>query len=688
MALITPYIPSIGAFDATKDYILSFDVQDGGDQVVKNEIKITNNITGVTVYDHTDNSYNYFQTIPANTLSNNIYYAVQVRTFNASGESSSWSPLESFYCYDTPTVSLNIKDGDTLSSSTVTVKLSYNQAQKNLLQYAKIYLYDENENLIEDSGELYNQAPPPCDVLYTFTGLLNNHNYKLQWEVETVQGIQVSTDDNEFINFKIHYSDIISESPLSVVAKNCDGYVDIVSKMSFIFGQVTPNSPVYVNNDAIDLVNTVVDWEQYPNLAPKCTFHNGFIINKDDGFTLRTWFNPAQIGYKIATLTSEDNKEVVSMRYVRGLTQDYVEVTSTDGAYICSEGVEHSNGNVYLYLFVQCKPNGKWICHLKQISKIQTIAEWGNLTNNIKYEYTQDKKYINSQYENYKPKTTVNKPLSQDLTYVNIGNGVFYKLVVDKGDVLETEEEPTETTIDTIIYCNFDGNTKGGTSNVDMNTIKGFKVKRMDKYTKTWIELCNINLTAENLLFNLEYKDYTVPYGIEQTYALVPTMNGDIEGNYILATVTPQWNSSFISDKSGQCYNLMIELSYGGDTKNKPTGILQPIGKKYPTVIQNSDNDYKNGSISVYFMGYDYLKTKQINRNSVVKQRDDFEKFLFNGYNKVFKDWNGNIFIIRPISSSASYVQEMGNGIIVESFEWVEQGYYDDQESINDADVL
>ena len=34
------------------------------------------------------------------------------------------------------------------------------------------------------------------------------------------------------------------------------------------------------------------------------------------------------------------------------------------------------------------------------------------------------------------------------------------------------------------------------------------------------------------------------------------------------------------------------------------------------------------------------------------------------------------------------YIQEMGNGIIVESFEWVEQGYYDDQESINDADVL
>ena len=87
-------------------------------------------------------------------------------------------------------------------------------------------------------------------------------------------------------------------------------------------------------------------------------------------------------------------------------------------------------------------------------------------------------------------------------------------------------------------------------------------------------------------------------------------------------------------------------------------------------------------------MGYDYLKTRKIDRNSVVKQRDDFEKFLFNGYNKVFKDWNGNIFILRPTSSSASYIQEMGNGIIVESFEWVEQGYYDDQESINDADVL
>ena len=40
--MITPYIPPIGSFNALEDYIFSFEVSVGGNQVTANEVVITN----------------------------------------------------------------------------------------------------------------------------------------------------------------------------------------------------------------------------------------------------------------------------------------------------------------------------------------------------------------------------------------------------------------------------------------------------------------------------------------------------------------------------------------------------------------------------------------------------------------------------------------------------------------------
>lgn len=684
MALITPIIPPIGAFDATKEYIISFDVPLGGDQVTANEIVIKNNATNEEVYRHTDYpSYVYLQTIPANTLHNGIQYNVSVRTFNANAESSQWSNPDMFYCYSEPTTTFSVSQGDIFSSSTITMQLTYNQTQGDLLNFATIELYDLNENLIESSEELYNQSPTmPVSVAYTFTGLINNTDYIVRYYVESVSGLSFESPD---IQFKVHYTDIITDAPVVVKSQNCDGYVNISSRMSFIFGQTSPSDPVYVNNDAIDLVDTFVDWEENSS-APTVNFHGGYEILPTDGFTFRLWFNPAFVNNKIATLYGEDGtSEKVTIKYVRGTQHDYVTAESTEGAYVCSNGINHCNGNSYLYLFITCDGEGNWNCVLTEISKIQTIWRWNDDTSNVKYNFTTDMAY--DDFESYSLSDSPVAPLNAPITNINLGNGYFYKLVVDELPVAYTDVEPMGFEETTIIYCNFDGNLKAGTANVPLSEIKGFKIKRKDDKVNRWIELYDRNIQPNENPVKITYKDYTVPYGIEQTYALVPTMNGGIEGNYITNTVIPKWNYSFVSDDT-DCFTLEFDINYGGEDHNLPVGVFNPIGSKYPIVVQNGVTNYLSGNITAKLLGYNFNKTKYIDRVDVVEQKEDFIKFMSNGKAKVFKDWNGNILILRRTSSQIGYEKSYANGIIEVSFSWVEQGNYDDEQSLRDAGII
>ena len=103
MAMTTPIAQTVNAFDSNNSNVFSF-ASIGGDQVVKNEIKIINNSTGVTVYINVQTTYQFKQTVPSNTLTNGVYYAVAFRTYDVNNNVSSWSNYVPFYCYTTPTL--------------------------------------------------------------------------------------------------------------------------------------------------------------------------------------------------------------------------------------------------------------------------------------------------------------------------------------------------------------------------------------------------------------------------------------------------------------------------------------------------------------------------------------------------------------------------------------------------------
>ena len=82
MALTTPILYSIPAFDAQNSFIFQF-ASIGGSQVVANTLTIKNNATLSTVYSATQTTFKFEHILPANTLTNGTYYAAPLITKDA-----------------------------------------------------------------------------------------------------------------------------------------------------------------------------------------------------------------------------------------------------------------------------------------------------------------------------------------------------------------------------------------------------------------------------------------------------------------------------------------------------------------------------------------------------------------------------------------------------------------------------
>ena len=87
--------------------------------------------------------------------------------------------------------------------------------------------------------------------------------------------------------------------------------------------------------------------------------------------------------------------------------------------------------------------------------------------------------------------------------------------------------------------------------------------------------------------------------------------------------------------------------------------------------------------------GYNFEETRRIDRNDVIKQADDFLKFVTNGKSFCITDWNGNIWIGKTnVAPTLSYNNSYGNGIITINLSFVEQGKYNNQRDMKNNGLL
>lgn len=592
-----------------------------------------------------------------------------------------------YICYfdDLPILTLNIYEGETLTNTSFNFILEYSQVNNEPIDYCIFDLYDENLNFIDTSNRIFNPNTPPLFINHTFNGFENNHTYYINARVKTLHGMEAETGNMEF---NVFYDAPILFSKLKV-NPNCDlGCVEVSSNIFVGNGITNPDPMVYVD-----------EGEKYSAYAIKSdpvikygSLTSGWIywekgVNLEKNFILKFWFNVGTINNNIIRLYNHNGK-YVNVRFKRLRSQysefdgDYVEVTTSENGVINSNIITtRDNGNTRYFLWIKVVDD-EWEVILSQEYNEEIVFNWNDSNNNLQWNQTSDLKLYGEDYENNILLSPNQTRIEEELECVLIGNAICRQFLITNDTSLEYSDEFEDGDEYTVLRCDFDQNVRGGNIIEQLIDIDSIKIKRKDDSNNLWLDLYTKKIVTEDDL-NVMFRNYGVPRGIKQTYALVPVMANGSEGNYLIKEITPMWNACYISDgiKSFKVYS---SINYGSSDKNKPVGVMNPIGNTYPIIIQNGDNNYLSGTFSGQILGYNYELTRQLDRNDVVKQTQDFVEFLVNGRSKFIYDWNGNTWLVKVTSSpSISYNNATTNGTNTVTFSWVEQGKYNNETDLD-----
>ena len=311
MALTTPILYSIPAFDATKEQTFTFAVV-GGSQIVANTLTIKDNATLTTIYSQTQTSYRFEHILPANTLTNGAYYQATLTTKDAQGNESSPSAPIQFYCYSQPTfVISNMPVGNVVTNSSFAFNVQYNQIQGEILNAYVFNLYSASGVLISTSGTLYNTDETlPLTISYLFSGFEDKASYSIEVTGVTTNGTQITTGR---VNFTTSYTTPDTFSFL-FLSNNCQGgYITIESNIIGIDGDTGDMEPVFIDGKELDLRkdDSYVQWVK------------GYTINGD--WTMRLWGREFKSGKEIFRFSNVDG-DIITVSYATDTTQCWFEM--------------------------------------------------------------------------------------------------------------------------------------------------------------------------------------------------------------------------------------------------------------------------------------------------------------------------------------------------------------------------
>lgn len=322
MALTTPILYSQAAFDATQAHTFTFNVV-GGEQVTRNKLVITNQSTNKIIYQAVQTTYKFEHILPANTLTNGVYYSAYVITYNANGAASSQSNSIQFYCYSTPSFAFsNLPINNVITNSSYNFQATYNQTEGELLNSYVFTLYDAQRIQIATSGTQYVGATttPPTIVAYQFTGFVDRTSYYIRAIGQTAQGTQVDTG---LIAISVLYT-VPSLFSVIELNNNCSGgYVIVRSNLIEIGSESNPTPPNYVdNNTAVDVRNNgqYIEW------------NSGFELNSD--FTASLWGRDFNENSNIITMTDDLGNNIIIRYRTNENNTVYADATVANGDVI------------------------------------------------------------------------------------------------------------------------------------------------------------------------------------------------------------------------------------------------------------------------------------------------------------------------------------------------------------------
>ena len=440
-----------------------------------------------------------------------------------------------------------------------------------------------------------------------------------------------------------------------------------------IEGESNPTPLSYLYGNKVADIRNACPVLDLPDLSHWAKWNKLFTI--PNNFLLRAWFYPASQPYELIRLTNADGSSYMKMTFRRDSTTDYICIRTDNGGVKDIPLGVLCNGNTKVFLWVKVVDN-VWDVRVQVLGTATTVFEWNSDNNNIPYNTTMDITWLTESFESYTPSADNFVAMSGEFTSVIVTNGAFDHLNITKDtDIAYSNIIPDEWTDKDILNIKFNGDLKNGSPNYTKLVLK-----RKDETLLNWMNLSEVSVGYNEFSF-INFDDSFIPTGITQEYALVVYVD-DIPSEFHTVEITPTWSKYFLSDKTNK-FTLNYAVIYSSGVQNIQNGIFMPIGATYPIVVQNGEGNYRSMSLQFKVLGYQYEIDKRLDRVSIKKQTDDILKFLTNGKAKCLTDFNGNIYILKVVNSpQISYDANWGNGITTISFDWVEQGKYNDYESM------
>jgi len=705
MSLITPIAVAHSAFDATKDTTFYFNVGNGGDQVVANRITIRTNTDNTIVYQSKINTLVFSQTVPANTLTNGVYYNLYFNTYNANDDISTNSNSIQFYCLSEPILTpVNYYDNIEINASHFVFQTEYNQDELEYLSSIHHVLTDTTINeVIEDVVEYAKTTDVPYLIEKEYLGLLNGDSFKYELDITTANGLTQSTS----CEFTVAYEQPTFNGILELENLCEDGLIKINSGLSVINGVGTNMSyetysgDVYADMEYLtENPSEYITTEVAPNVIWNEQAMEGVTLSSDS-FSLLAWFKPNKLynGEPLNTRTeatilqlkgdSEDSRLWYNLVFERvkqyGETDysDCVELFGGTGDstivnirsnYITSIGTSNDS-----YLIYFTKSDNTYNLILTKLNTSTSSIEW-NGSSNVEYgKITNLLMHSNDATtgEEFVPQTGVIG--TQNINYLSIKNGMFNHLTIYH-EVVPSYLVPISEWLETMSFnCNFNNNVQGGTLNIDNVTM--IEVKKRLKDSATWVTLYTKEASATDVT-SFELYDGFSASDVEYVYALVPVTSDGTEGDYITKEVYSIFSNFYLVDNT-DIFKFAVNVSHN-ITDSTEYGLLQPLNKRYPVVIQNGETRYNKGSSTSAVMGYKYFKTRQLDPVDIRNMRNDVCDFLNNGNIKIMKGWSGDIIVLQKIGDITRSVNS-ATGYSSLGFQWVEQGKHMDADLYSDG---
>ena len=311
-----PSINAITPFDPKYGCTVSFVYDDN--QAVGNRAVITDNDTGVTVYEVEQTTWRLEHVIGVdNKLKPGHKYLIQIQVCDADDNWSELSDHVLFYCFTTPEFTFkNIANGDTYRNASITLDLKYTQNEGEPIRNFQFMQYSYDKTLISSSSLYYSSNP----MTYTFKSLENNTTYYFRAIGETSHGMPLDTGD---IEVNISYDKIPMDVVLNVENNYCYGYIaldlnigvpgyELESDVGFSYGDGTislaDNSLTYNNISASNDLSLYVD-------AKKVKLGTFFTAN-DNSFSLSV-INVCGVYYCELSVADSDFKQYIELTDVK-----------------------------------------------------------------------------------------------------------------------------------------------------------------------------------------------------------------------------------------------------------------------------------------------------------------------------------------------------------------------------------